>query len=36
MSPRAAAELNMKEAGLAPVRVEQVVEVPADAVADAM
>jgi rare lipoprotein A (peptidoglycan hydrolase) len=35
MSPRAAAELNMKEAGLAPVRVEQVVEVPADAVADA-
>jgi len=35
MSPRAAAELQMKEAGLVPVRVEQVVEVPADAVADA-
>jgi rare lipoprotein A len=35
MSPRAAAELHMKEAGLAPVRVEQVVEVPADVLADA-
>jgi rare lipoprotein A (peptidoglycan hydrolase) len=35
MSPRAAAELHMQEAGLAPVRVEQVVEVPADAIADA-
>jgi rare lipoprotein A len=35
MSPSAAAELQMKEAGLVPVRVEQVVEVPADAVADA-
>jgi len=31
MSPRAAAELHMKEAGLVPVRVEQVVEVPAEA-----
>ena len=30
MSPRAAAELHMKDAGLVPVRVEQVVEVPAD------
>jgi rare lipoprotein A (peptidoglycan hydrolase) len=35
MSPRAAAELHMQEAGLAPVRVEQVVEVPDDAAADA-
>jgi rare lipoprotein A (peptidoglycan hydrolase) len=35
MSPSAAAELHMKDAGLVPVRVEQVVEVPADAVADA-
>jgi rare lipoprotein A len=35
MSPSAAAELHMKEAGLVPVRVEQVVEVPADVVADA-
>jgi rare lipoprotein A (peptidoglycan hydrolase) len=35
MSPRAAAELHMQEAGLVPVRVEQVVEVPADAIADA-
>jgi rare lipoprotein A (peptidoglycan hydrolase) len=30
MSPRAAEELRMKDAGLAPVRVEQVVEVPPD------
>jgi rare lipoprotein A len=30
MSPKAADELNMKHAGLVPVRVEQVVEVPAD------
>jgi rare lipoprotein A len=30
MSPRAADELRMKEAGLVPVRVEQVVEVPSD------
>jgi rare lipoprotein A (peptidoglycan hydrolase) len=30
MSPRAADELQMKEAGLVPVRVEQVVELPAD------
>ena len=30
MSPRAATELHMKDAGLVPVRVEQVVEVPAD------
>lgn len=30
MSPRAASELRMKQAGLVPVRVEQVVEVPAD------
>ena len=30
MSPRAAEELRMREAGLVPVRVEQVVEVPAD------
>jgi rare lipoprotein A len=30
MSPRAAAELQMKHAGLVPVAVEQVVEVPAD------
>jgi rare lipoprotein A len=30
MSPRAADELHMKEAGLVPVRVEQVVEVPPD------
>jgi rare lipoprotein A (peptidoglycan hydrolase) len=30
MSPRAAEELHMKEAGLVPVRVEQVVEVPAN------
>jgi rare lipoprotein A (peptidoglycan hydrolase) len=30
MSPRAADELHMKEAGLIPVRVEQVVEVPPD------
>jgi len=35
MSPSAAAELHMKEAGLVPVRVEQVVEVPVDTVADA-
>jgi len=35
MSPRAAEELHMKEAGLVPVRVEQVVEVPADVIADA-
>jgi rare lipoprotein A len=35
MSPSAAAELRMKEAGLVPVRVEQVVEVPANVVADA-
>jgi rare lipoprotein A (peptidoglycan hydrolase) len=31
MSPRAADELHMKDAGLIPVRVEQVVEVPPDA-----
>ena len=31
VSPRAADELRMKEAGLVPVRVEQVVEVPPDA-----
>lgn len=30
MSPRAAAELDMKQAGLVPVSVEQVVEVPPD------
>jgi rare lipoprotein A len=30
MSPRAADELNMRDAGVVPVRVEQVVEVPAD------
>lgn len=30
MSPKAAAELHMKEAGLIPVKVEQVVEVPSD------
>lgn len=35
MSPRAADELHMKDAGLAPVRVEQVVEVPPAAIADA-
>jgi len=35
MSPSAAAELHMKDAGLVPVRVEQVVEVPANLVADA-
>jgi rare lipoprotein A len=31
MSPRAAAQLEMKEAGLVPVKVEQVVELPQDA-----
>jgi rare lipoprotein A len=30
MSPRAAEELQMKQAGLVPVRVEQIVEVPSD------
>jgi rare lipoprotein A (peptidoglycan hydrolase) len=30
MSPRAAEDLNMRQAGLVPVRVEQVVEVPSD------